>query len=165
MKPKNISIWFTALVAGWCALIVVAPLAASLPATEQFSRFIYRLFSSICHQLDERSFHVAGNKLGVCIRCSSIYFGFFFSLIALQFAGRKEIPALRFLILGSLPMLIDVAMNLAGVHESTTWTRLISGATFGGALAFFIVPPIFEAFAQFQSPSFSQRGINARKTE
>src|SRR5262249_2651061 len=35
-----------------------------------------------CHQQPARSWHVAGEPLAVCIRCTSIYFGFLAALAA-----------------------------------------------------------------------------------
>jgi len=52
----------------WCLAIVAAPLF-HLP-------WIYDFFSRICHQDPSRSWHVAGEPLAVCIRCTSIYFAF-----------------------------------------------------------------------------------------
>jgi uncharacterized membrane protein len=50
----------------WCLALIAAPLF-HLP-------WIYEFFSRICHQDPSRSWHVAGEPLAVCIRCTSIYF-------------------------------------------------------------------------------------------
>src|SRR5262249_9050103 len=34
---------------------------------------IYRFFGLFCHQRDERSFHIAGQKMACCERCFAIY--------------------------------------------------------------------------------------------
>lgn len=57
----------------WCALIVAAPMFQLGP--------VYAFFSLVCHQLPERSWHIHGEQLAVCIRCTSIYFGFLAGLI------------------------------------------------------------------------------------
>jgi len=41
---------------------------------------IYSFFALICHQDPTRSWHFAGQSLPVCIRCTSIYFGFLAAL-------------------------------------------------------------------------------------
>lgn len=67
MKYKT----YVALLAGstlWCLAILAAPLF-HLP-------WIYEFFSRICHQDPSRSWHVAGEPLAVCIRCTSIYVAF-----------------------------------------------------------------------------------------
>src|SRR5215207_10349032 len=60
------------LAAGLLALIVGAPLlkAGGLPAGA-----VYGAFALLCHQIDERSFHLAGFKLAVCARCFGLYAG------------------------------------------------------------------------------------------
>lgn len=37
--------------------------------------FVYAAGSLVCHQLPERSFHVAGVQLPVCARCTGLYIG------------------------------------------------------------------------------------------
>ncbi len=66
---------YAALLAGstlWCLSIIVAPVSG---VSE-----VYRFFSFICHQDPARSWHILGEPLPVCIRCTSIYFGFLASL-------------------------------------------------------------------------------------
>jgi len=61
----------TALLIGatmWCLVIIIAP-ATGMP-------WFYAFFSIICHQEPERSWHLFGKSLPVCIRCASIYFAF-----------------------------------------------------------------------------------------
>jgi len=57
----------------WCAAIVAAPILNLVP--------LYPLFSLICHQISERSWHIHGEPLAVCIRCTSISIGFLFGLV------------------------------------------------------------------------------------
>jgi uncharacterized membrane protein len=40
-----------------------------------FLGFTYAAGSVVCHQLPERSFHVAGVQLPVCARCTALYLG------------------------------------------------------------------------------------------
>ena len=62
------------LTAVWCVAILAAPLLRSLP--------LYGFFSILCHQLPDRSWHLNGEPLGVCIRCTAISFGFLFGLLS-----------------------------------------------------------------------------------
>ena len=66
---------YAALLAGatlWCLSIVAAPMFGL--------SWVYVFFSRICHQDPARSWHLAGEPLAVCIRCTSIYFAFTASL-------------------------------------------------------------------------------------
>src|SRR5262249_37468155 len=56
----------------WCLAILAAPMLHWRP--------LYGIFARICHQAPARSWHLSGNALPVCIRCTSIYFAFTVSL-------------------------------------------------------------------------------------
>lgn len=60
----------------WCLAIVATPIFHLTP--------IYVFFSAICHQLPARSWHVHGEPLAVCIRCTAIYYGFLAGLLILS---------------------------------------------------------------------------------
>ena len=126
----------------WCVLLFVPPFIAAWeqpPSTA--SHYSYMFFSTICHQYDSRSLHIAGHKLAVCARCSGIYFGFFFSaLLAPIFLGRKSRQTLTLLVLAALPMILDVAVGVIGLHEPTIITRLSTGLFFGVIAGIALVP-------------------------
>jgi uncharacterized membrane protein len=134
----------------WCAAIVATPVLASYDgAAAKAASLSYQFFSRVCHQLDSHSFHLAGYKFAVCIRCTSIYASFFLGLLFFPIIKRTKIvnvhPA-RVLILSLMPMGIDVALATFGIHESTTMTRGITGLIFGLALTIVLVP-VLEEFA------------------
>jgi uncharacterized membrane protein len=60
----------------WCLAILAAPLFQWGP--------VYVFFSMICHQLPGRSWHLDGEPLALCIRCTSISFGFLAGLLVLH---------------------------------------------------------------------------------
>lgn len=60
----------------WCLSIVAAPIFNLTP--------IYVFFSAICHQLPARSWHIHGEPLAACIRCTAIYVGFLAGLFTLS---------------------------------------------------------------------------------
>ena len=57
------------------ALIVTAPIAQAAGHTA-LALSVYKTFSYLCHQIPERSFHLAGHKFAVCSRCTGLYSGF-----------------------------------------------------------------------------------------
>ena len=59
-----------ALTTGWVVLLVATPV---LPGWAGAA--VYGVGSFICHQLPDRSFHLAGFQLPVCARCMGIYAG------------------------------------------------------------------------------------------
>lgn len=134
----------------WCFTLALAPVFAasgwSGPAD-----FLYAFFHRICHQLEGRSFHIAGEPLAVCVRCSAIYFAFLAGTLAFPFVRRGRwtgIPARGLLVAGLAPMVLDVGLGLAGIHESGLATRVITGSIAGGVLSFIILPAALGAAQQ-----------------
>ena len=170
MDPTRRLIRFLAvLVSFWCALIVSAPLGrVFLGDSNAWSANVYSFFSLICHQIDERSFHLLGYKFAVCIRCFSIYAGFLVSLTIQLLRGRVplRIPNPKFIIAAVLPMVLDVLLDTLGIKASTPFSRALTGAIFGAAAPTFILPPLVNACRQLQLFPFSQGALlHAAKTE
>src|SRR5437867_4475043 len=71
------------------ALPSAAIAAASHPhkATYAFALAVYGIGSVICHQLPQRSFHIAAVALPVCARCMGVYIGG--AVASLLFAARR----------------------------------------------------------------------------
>jgi uncharacterized membrane protein len=130
----------------WCLLILLAPILNS--------DALYLLFHRICHQLDGHSLHVAGRKLGVCARCSSIYGSFFLTLIVYPLVRPLHIsatPPRHWIVLSALPMVIDVAASMTGLRESTMLSRVLTGSLFGASAVFFVVPGFLGAMHHYFS--------------
>ena len=72
--PLNLTLLMATV--AWCLAIVAAPYFHSGP--------IYFFFSTICHQLPARSWHIQGEPLGLCIRCTSISLGFLAGQLAIR---------------------------------------------------------------------------------
>ena len=114
MKNKT----YAALVAGstlWCLSILAAPVFGL--------DSVYSFFSRICHQDPLRSWHVAGEPLAVCIRCSSIYIAFTASL----WLGLKT--SVRWLRLSILLMLCEFVF--ARLVLDAAFLRAVSGILVG----------------------------------
>src|SRR2546425_11660592 len=94
------------------AFIIGAPLLqSSHPA---FAASIYKAFSFVCHQIPERSFHLAGHQFGVCSRCTGLYAGFAAAALVYPLARslqRTDTPARLWLMLATLPLLIDFGLG------------------------------------------------------
>ncbi len=152
----------------WCALIVAAPLLASFGGRSALTAsYLYEMFSRVCHQIDSRSYHIAGFKFGVCIRCTAIYASFFGGMILFPLLKRATIALQKssfILMISLIPMGVDVALAMLGIHESTTFTRMTTGLLFGFALSIVLVPTLEEVtgrlLSRFRSPLrvFSSHG-------
>jgi uncharacterized membrane protein len=137
--------------AAWCALIVLAPAAASSGGFAPYGGLLYAFFSPLCHQIDARSFHLFGGPLAVCGRCSAVYFGFLAGTIAFPFVRnllRGARPGSIFLFIAAAPMILDVILEAAGLHESSNALRAVTGAWFGILLPFLIIPGAVEGISQ-----------------
>lgn len=166
MTPRRI------LLAGaffWCTLLVAAPLLASFGGRSALTAsYLYEMFSRVCHQIDSRSYHIAGFKFAVCIRCTAIYASFLGGMLLfplLKSATIARQKSLLILMISLIPMGIDVGLAVLGIHESNTFTRTVTGMLFGFALSIVLVPTLEEVtgqlLSQFQSP---RRVLNLPET-
>ena len=55
---------------GWLALVFAPPFGGS------HADVVRGLFHTVCHQNPARSFHLLGEPIGVCHRCTGLYLGF-----------------------------------------------------------------------------------------
>jgi uncharacterized membrane protein len=155
------------LIALWCLGILLAPaLHSSHPMA---ASIVYSAYSPICHQVDDRCFHLFDAKWGVCIRCSAIYFSFFISLLLyplFRHLSSPTFPGRWWIALAVTPMIVDVFLNFMGFHPSTSLTRMVTGVLFGSVLPLYILPPLLEGVAQLRG-QFSARGgfFYARKAQ
>jgi uncharacterized membrane protein len=96
---------------------------------------LYVAFSPVCHGLDARSFHVHGEALAVCHRCTGIFAGLFAGTLLWPFVRRSEASLSRHagLVLGLslLPAAVDWGLGVTGLWANTPATRTLSGALFG----------------------------------
>ena len=140
----------------WCAGIIIAPEWADLPGFRgSVSDFFYRFYSSSCHQLDDRSLHIDGHKLGVCSRCTLIYSGFLLGVILYPFIRKTrnlDMPSLWFLFGAVALMGIDVGLDILNIVKNTFITREITGGIIGLVLPFFIIPGTIRIFDEFFTP-------------
>ena len=107
---------------GWLTAIVLAPILHLEP--------VYRFFSLICHQNPQRSWTLAATPLPVCIRCMSIYTGFF---VALALSMRDRTTVLKLAMLATLAEVLFewTVMDLVVL-------RSLTGFVLGAAVAPFV---------------------------
>jgi uncharacterized membrane protein len=121
-----------------------------IPVFESFGGFWgkiadygYILFASTCHQIDDRSFFILGNKLAVCSRCSSVYTAFLAGVILYPFVKgleNKKLPSIWILLFFALLLFSDAVLDVLGVLNNTFVSRAITGSLIGGLLPFYLIP-------------------------
>jgi len=136
----------TAIALALVGLIIVAPLsqAAGHP---QVASFIYRTFSFLCHQLPDRSFDLAGHQFAVCSRCTGLYVGFALTALAyplIRPLRTTKTPALIWLILATVPLLVDFSLGYFNIWANTHASRFITGALLSSVAVFYIIPGLVE---------------------
>ena len=136
--------WFiaTILVLIWLLLIFSAPIFEA-SGNQIISQPIYSFFSFICHQMDNRSFHIYAHKLGVCSRCFGVYAGLFagilFYPIFRMIEENEPLPRI-WLFLAMIPIGIDWTLGYFNIWENTHLSRFITGAILGVACGIFLLP-------------------------
>ena len=127
-------------------LIVAAPLLLASGHTSS-ALAIYEIFSYLCHQLPERSFHIEDHKFAVCSRCTGIYFGFALSVLFYPLARslrRVDTPRIGWLLLATAPIAIDWSLGVTGLRDNTHLSRFLTGALFSAAAAVYVVPGLID---------------------
>ena len=153
-------VWFIglAVVLVWTAFIVVAPFAKA-NGIPSFSAPVYNFFSFICHQLGDRSFHIAGEQFAVCSRCFGVYFGLLmgFAMYPIWRNITDIEPLPRFwLFLSLIPITVDWALTMFGIWENTHVSRFITGLILGFACAVYIIPALVEVARRLIMPNRPQ---------
>ncbi len=133
----------------WCAAILFAPLLAA--TSSPVAEYVYRFFHPICHQRPERSFFLFGEKLAVCVRCSSVYFAFLFGVLLFPFTHglrAENTPSRHVVLLTLLPIACEVAAEWVGLYAGTALTRALTGGVFGYVASLIILPTAIEGVQQ-----------------
>ncbi|MEM1094137.1 MAG: DUF2085 domain-containing protein [Bacteroidota bacterium] len=99
-------------------------------------------FEAVCHQIPERSPHLAGVQLGVCHRCFGIYAGVPLMAFAMLWWRHREQRG-RWLQAGlallALPMILDWAAGALGWWPNTAASRVITGGIWGLSVGWVLV--------------------------
>jgi uncharacterized membrane protein len=131
------------------ASLFVAALASSTPFLPVGARsIVMHMFSSVCHQLPDRSPHVDGIQLAACHRCMGIYWAIPVAALLYRslrgrwpFRGRQ---AAWFLFAAVLPACVDWGVDILGWWSNTPATRAATGALFGLAAGYYLARALGE---------------------
>ncbi len=89
------------------------------------------LYSHVCHQQLEKTISIDGHGFLVCSRCFGIYFGSLISSFILLFLPVIRIHKISYLVIGALPMFIDVILYSIGIYSYSKQIAFFSGFLFG----------------------------------
>jgi len=156
----GIAIWiFTTTVALLIlGLIIGAPLAEA-HGHSSFAFAVYKAFGFVCHQIPERSFHVAGYKFAVCSRCTGLYSGFAGAALVYPLTRslkQTDTPRGLWLILAAVPLAIDFALGYFSIWSNTHLSRFSTGALLGAVAVFYVMPGLIE-LASMVKPCFDRK--------
>jgi uncharacterized membrane protein len=117
---------------------------------------VFRAYRVVCDELPSHSFFIGGYQVCLCARCLAIYSTMLLAGLALAIVRRRHlvrsIPWWLWFV-GMLPMALDGGTQLFGLRESNVWLRLLTGAIFGLATAWFTLPQIQAAASDEASPT------------
>ncbi len=124
-----------ALASAWVGLLIAAPILPLILGVP-----LYGVGAVICHQLSERSFHLAGAQLPVCARCLGIYAGAAVVMIVAVLVARPFMAMAKLklcptymLMAGAAPTVVTVVLEWAGLWQTSNMTRAIAGVPLGAA--------------------------------
>ncbi|HYI15036.1 MAG TPA: DUF2085 domain-containing protein [Thermomicrobiales bacterium] len=147
--------WLAVFVGYGATILGLASLAPILRGDvyDTASRFIYLPFRLICHQRDDRSFHLHGEQMAFCERdvaivSAAVLTGVIFAIIRRW----RGLPRLGFavVVLLALPMAVDGGTQLVGLRESTPALRVLTGTLFSLGVGWFVLPHLDTGFASMR---------------
>jgi uncharacterized membrane protein len=122
---------------------------------------------SICHQIPERSFHIAEHRLPLCARCTGTYLGIAVGFAALALLGRwraaEMLPTPLIVVMvgfigamgvDGLNSYLYLLTGRAYLYTPQNWLRAATGALNGIALTMIVVP-IYN-FTLWKQPSIDR---------
>jgi uncharacterized membrane protein len=104
----------------------------------------YMVLRPLCHQAEGRCYNICGHKMGLCTRCTGVFFGLaLFGWLAVGYRIKKPIR-FEFFVLSMLPLIIDGAGNLFEIWSTCNHLRFVTGIPFAFGVVFWIYPFIFK---------------------
>jgi uncharacterized membrane protein len=118
------------LLLSWSAFMVAAILAAPWLAAmgRPEAWMLYGAFDPLCHQDAERSWHLDGMPLAVCVRCFGVYAG-----ILIAAAAKLRLPV-KSLVLTAGLMTGAWAVEFFGFADPPEAFRFVTGLALGAAM-------------------------------
>jgi uncharacterized membrane protein len=138
VSPRLLAAFLTIAAFSWTAAVVLAPLAhAGMPIA---SAAVDAAASFVCHQRDERSFHLQGQRLAVCGRCTALYLAGALGALTAWFGVARVPPRTRRLIVfAAVPTAVTLIVEWSGAANPGTVLRATSALPLGAAAGWLFV--------------------------
>ncbi len=140
--------WLAALGAvGTLAVLAVLPPVLGGDA----GTFVHHAFAAVCHQMPERSPHLAGGPVALCHRCSGVLVGLLAGLALAPLAGASLLAGVRrrpqglWLVAALVPTAVDWGLGALGVWANTPLSRTLTGALFGATAGLILAANLLAA--------------------
>ncbi len=96
---------------------------------------LHTAFDPLCHQLVSRSFVIDGVPFAVCYRCTGIFLGLVFGVLALPLLRNRLVDFAHqerlWVLAAMLPAAVDWGGDVLGLWANTVGTRFVTGLWFG----------------------------------
>jgi uncharacterized membrane protein len=99
--------------------------------------FLYAAGSFICHQIPERSFHIAAAQLPVCARCTGLYAGGLVGIIVWLARARRPFAAAaarRVFVIAAMPTVLTATTATLGWWDAGNALRALLALPLGIAV-------------------------------
>jgi uncharacterized membrane protein len=139
------------LVAGvlaWVAAIVFAPLAigSASPVARACAAATYAAGSFVCHQIPERSFHIAGRQFAVCGRCTGLYVSALTGgVLALVLRRRFPVDDRIALAVAAIPTGLSWGLEHVGLVAQSNAIRAAAALPLGFAAAWVVIALLLDS--------------------
>lgn len=116
-----------------------------VPPSDALGSLLWNIGYSLCHQIPDRSFQIAGLQLPVCARDTGTYIGFisvFIPFIGLQRYRSVRLPDKAIIAVAALGMALyafDALSSYLGFRSTTNEIRLLSGLAFGSGISLLLL--------------------------
>lgn len=146
--------WLFILILIWCTGFLYPTLN---PSSENilFYALLKHNYSLVCHQSDQKTISIGGDKILVCARCTGIYFGALIISLFFVLTNFKNKINLKYLFAALLITLLDVLSVNVGIYSYSKEISFVTGVILGVAVLFLITEVLEEYIDSRKGYSFS----------
>ncbi len=130
----------------WCLGIIFEIIIPNSAFAVLSHPILKKIYGTVCHQLDEKTFSIEGNKFFVCARCTGIYLGAFIISFSSLFSFKKITGGLKPLYFSMIPLLLDVTFTSLGIYPYNKYLAFATGIFFGSVVFVYILAAIENNF-------------------